>query len=90
MTPRKGEITRGDLKRKWPRLRAVPQFPHHVALLAEKVRDPVHTEVIFCTAGVLSATRFTYSMRRDDRDVVVFCFTKPEDAQAFAGRFGGE
>jgi hypothetical protein len=86
----KGEITRNDLKRNRPPHRILPQFPHHVALPAESARDRVNREVIFCAAGVLSATPLTYSMRRDHSDVVVFCFAEPEDAEAFAKRFGGK
>jgi hypothetical protein len=81
MTHRRGESNRNDLKRSWP---------HHVALPAEKLRSHVNREVIFCAAGVLSATPLTYSLRHNDSDYVVFCFSKPEDAEAFAKRFDGE
>jgi hypothetical protein len=29
-------------------------------------------------------------MRHDDSDVVVFCFSEPANAEAFAKRFGGK
>jgi hypothetical protein len=78
---RKGEITLPDIKRHWP---------HHVALLADKVRGVMNSQIVWSLAETLSAAPRPYSLRHNGGDQVVFCFAKLEDAEAFAERFGGE
>ena len=81
MTRRKGEVTLPEIKRHWP---------HHVALSADKVRGLTNSELVWSFAKELSAAPRPYAVHRDGGDLVVFCFTKPEDADAFCERFGGE
>ena len=77
---RKGEVTRADLMRKWP---------HHIALSADKVRG-TNTAPVYGYAETLTEAPRPYFLRRGGGDLVVFCFAKPEDAEAFCQRFGGE
>jgi hypothetical protein len=77
---RKGEISYGRIRREWP---------HHVALPADKVAGKNYDQV-HGFARTLSVAPRTLSFRRDDVDYVVFCFIKPEDADIFRERFGGE
>ena len=81
MTLSSGEILTARLRRYWP---------HHVALSADKADGPDSSEAVRGFADSLSAAPLTYSVRRGDISFVVFCFGKPEDADAFCKRFGGE
>jgi hypothetical protein len=63
---------------------------HHVALSADKVRGHKNYDVVYAFAEAFSVAPRTLSVRRDGLDFVVFCFAKPEDAEAFCEQFGGE
>jgi hypothetical protein len=81
MIHRKGESTKADLRRRWP---------HHVVLPADKLRGLMNSEIVRTAAVASSATPQTYSVRRGDLDFVMFCFTKPVNADVFSERFGGK
>jgi hypothetical protein len=81
MTRPRGGITRNLLDRQWP---------HQVALSAEALRGAGHSTAIYGLAKTLAGTLPPHHMERDSRDLVVFCFNRPEAAQTFAERFRGE
>jgi hypothetical protein len=81
VTHRKGVISRSQLNRQWP---------HHVALPAETLRGIGNSETVYAFLKPLSIGPRPYRLRRGNLGFAVFCFAKPEDAQAFAERFGGE
>jgi hypothetical protein len=76
---RRTEITLPDIKRHWP---------HHVALSADKVRGVVNSQIVWSFTETLSAAPRPYSLRRDDGEFVVFCFTKPRERVLPALRWG--
>jgi hypothetical protein len=61
-----------------------------VALPAETLRGIGNSKAVYAFLMPLSVGPRPYRLRRDDLNFAVFCFAKPEDAQAFADRFGGE
>jgi hypothetical protein len=76
---RRGELSKGMIDRDWP---------HQVALPATVVI--ARFKEVHETSRRLSACPRTHAFRRDDIDYVVYCFARPEEANAFHGQFGGE
>jgi hypothetical protein len=52
------------------------------------VRGLKNGDTVRGAAKALSAAPLTYSLRRDDLRIGVFCFAKVEDTEVFAERFG--
>jgi hypothetical protein len=81
MSRRQGQITLARLQREWP---------HHVALPAEALRNFQKSETVFAFLKAVSAGPRPYHLRRGDREIVVFCFAASKDAETFHARFGSE
>src|SRR5262249_58184322 len=77
---RKGELSKGTMDRQWP---------HQVALPASHCSGHNYVTIrLFCEG--LSLCPRTHSFRREDRDMLVFCFAERDHANKFRDRFGGE
>ena len=75
MVYRKGELSKGTMDRQWP---------HQVALPASRCTGGNYVTMrLFCEGLSLCP-------RRDDADVLVFCFAERVHAEQFHQRFGGE
>jgi hypothetical protein len=58
--------------------------------ISDELRSTENSETDHILAAISSAGKLTDTLRQGQTKFVVFCLTKPEDAQAFAERFGGE
>jgi hypothetical protein len=58
--------------------------------ISDDFRSTEYSETAHILTAISSAAKLTNTLRQGPTNFVVFCFTKPEDAQAFAERFGGE
>jgi hypothetical protein len=77
---RKGELSKGTIDR---------ERPHQVALPAERCLGGNYVTIrLFCEG--LSLCPRGHSYRRDDVDMIVFCFADRSHAEQFQARFGGE
>jgi hypothetical protein len=81
MSHRKGELTKRQVKQRWP---------HQVALPFKAGRGISESGKIITYAEMMSVGPQSYHLTRDGHHFVVFGFAKLEDAESFAKRFGGE
>ena len=80
MVYRKGELSKGVMDQQWP---------HQVALPASRCGGADYVTIrLFCEP--LSLCPRTRSFRRDDTDMIVFCFAERAHAEQFRDHFGGE
>jgi hypothetical protein len=75
------ELTDSQILRRWP---------YHVTLPAEAVLGTKYSMAMYGLARTLGGAPRPCRLRRDDRDLVVFCFARAESARMFLERFGGE
>jgi len=81
MTQRKGELPKSTLDR---------EFPYQVAFPAARGVRHADEVLIRLFCDNLKVAPRHHTVRREDRDFVVYCFADPQHAAAFQARFGGE
>ncbi len=80
MVYRKGELSKATIDREWP---------HQVALMAERCRGHNHDIIHRFCAGLSLCPR-GHAFRRHDHDMIVFCFAQRAHAESFCAHFAGE
>lgn len=76
---RKNEMSYRTVDREWP---------HQVAVPAERTRQRIFDEVMPFCAGFSMSPR-SQSVRHDGIDYNIWCFADPEHARLFKEHFGG-
>jgi hypothetical protein len=77
---RKGELSKAMIDRDWPHQVAVPNYRCH--------GHNYITIRLFCEPLTLCPR--THSFRRNDTDMIVFCFAKRDHAEKFREHFVAE
>jgi hypothetical protein len=81
MTQRKAELPKSRLDR---------EFPYQVAFPAARGARNADGVLVQMFCDNLKIAPHHHTVRREDKDFIIYCFADPQHAASFQARFGGE